>query len=60
MATANMGALQKIGEAFASDRARRTADEQKTINDAFNDATEADKNRSIVTRARIFKLPASK
>ena len=60
MATANMGGLEKIGAAFASDRARRTADEQKAIADAFNDAIDADKSRSVVTRSRIFRLPASK
>jgi hypothetical protein len=60
MATTNMAGLEKIGAAFTVDRARRTADERKAINDLFTDVTEPDKNRSIVTRSRIFRLPASK
>jgi hypothetical protein len=60
MATANMGGLEKIAAAFAADRARRTEDERKTINDLFTDVTEPDKARSVVTRLRIFRLPASK
>jgi hypothetical protein len=60
MATANMAGLDKIAIAFAADRARRTADELKTIAAAFNEVTEADKARSQVTRSRIFRLPATK
>jgi hypothetical protein len=60
MATANMAGLEKIGAAFNADRARRTEDERKTINDLFTDVTEPDKARSIVTRTRIFRLPASR
>ena len=60
MATANMAGIEKIGAAFAADRARRTEDERKTINDLFTDVTEPDKARSVVTRSRIFKLPTSK
>ena len=60
MATANMAGLEKIGAAFAADRQRRTEDERKAINDLFTDVTEPDKARSIVTRSRIFRLPASK
>ena len=57
MATANLGGLDKIATAFQADRARRTEDEQKTIADAFLDATEPDKSRSVVTKTRIFRLP---
>ena len=60
MATANMAGMEKIAAAFAADRARRTEDERKTINDLFTDVTEPDKARSVVTRSRIFKLPTSK
>ena len=60
MATANMGGMDKIGTAFNADRSRRTEDERKTINELFTSVTEPDKARSIVTRSRIFKLPASK
>ncbi len=60
MATANMAGLDKIAAAFAADRARRTEDERNSITQAFTDATEPDKARSIVTRSRIFRLPAAK
>ncbi|HKY29198.1 MAG TPA: hypothetical protein VJM12_14765 [Pyrinomonadaceae bacterium] len=60
MATANMAGLDKIGAAFAADRARRTEDERNSITQAFTDATEPDKARSIVTRSRIFRMPAAK
>jgi hypothetical protein len=59
MATANMAGLDKIGAAFAADRARRTEDERTGINEAFTSVTEPDKARSIVTRARIFRLPST-
>jgi hypothetical protein len=58
MATADMAGLDKIRAAFAADRTRRTADEQKSIADLFASVTEPDKARSIVTRSRIFRLPA--
>lgn len=60
MATSSMGGLDKIAAAFAADRARRTEDEQKSIADLFASVTEPDKARSIVTRSRIFRLPAAK
>ena len=60
MATANMAGLDKIAAAFAADRARRTEDERNSIAQAFNDVTEPDKARSVVTRSRIFRLPAAK
>ena len=60
MATADMGGLDKIGAAFAADRNRRTADEQAAIAAQFTQVTEPDKARSIVTRSRIFRLPAAK
>lgn len=60
MATSDMAGLDKIGAAFAADRARRTEDEQKQIADLFTSVTEPDKARSIVTRSRIFRLPATK
>jgi hypothetical protein len=60
MATANLAGLDKIGAAFAADRARRTDDERTSINDAFTSVTEPDKARSIVTRSRIFRLPTGK
>ena len=60
MATSDMAGLEKIAAAFASDRARRTEDEQKSIADLFASVTEPDKARSVVTRSRIFRLPATK
>jgi len=60
MATANMAGLDKIAAAFAADRARRTEAEQNSITQAFADVTEPDKARSMVTRSRIFRLPAAK
>ena len=60
MATANMAGLDKIAAAFAADRARRTEDERNYIAQAFNDATEPDKARSMVTRSRIFRVPPPK
>lgn len=59
MATTNMAGLDKIAAAFAADRARRTEDERNSITQAFTDATEPDMARSIVTRSRIFRLPAA-
>lgn len=60
LATANMAGLDKIGAAVAADRARRTEDERNSILQAFGDATEPDKARSVVTRSRIFRIPAAK
>ena len=60
MAAANMGGLDKIAAAFAADRARRTEDERNSIAQAFTDATEPDKARSVVTRSRIFRIAAAK
>ena len=60
MATANMAGLDKIGAAFAADRARRTEDERNTIAELFNSALEPDKARSLVTRSRIFRIAPPK
>jgi len=60
MATADMSGMDKIRQAFAADRNRRTADEQASIAAQFTQVTEPDKARSIVTRSRIFRLPAAK
>ena len=60
MATANMAGLDKIGPAFAADRAKRTEDERATITELFTSATEPDKARSLVTRSRIFRMPPAK
>lgn len=60
MATADMSGMDKIGPAFAADRARRTDEEQASIAELFASVTEPDKARSVVTRSRIFRLPAAK
>ena len=58
--TANMAAADKIGPAFTADRGRRSEEERNAITDLFLSLTEPDKSRSIVTRARIFRLPPQK
>jgi hypothetical protein len=58
--TANMAAADKIGPAFAADRARRSEEERTAIGDLFLSLIEPDMSRSIVTRSRIFRLPAPK
>lgn len=58
--TADMAALDKIGPAFASDRARRSEEERNAIMELFAGLTEPDKARSMVTRSRIFRLPPAK
>jgi hypothetical protein len=60
MATADMSGLDKIAAAFAADRNRRSAEEQDSIAEQFASVTEPDKARSVVTRSRIFRLPAPK
>jgi len=60
VATANMAGLDKISAAFQADRDRRTEDERKTITELFTSVTEPDKARALVTRSRIFRLPAPK
>jgi hypothetical protein len=57
IATANMGAADKIGPAFAADRNRRSEEERNVIAETFASLTEPDKARSIVTRSRIFRIP---
>lgn len=56
IATASMAAADKIGPAFAADRARRTEQERAAITELFVGLTEPDKARSLVTRSRIFKM----
>jgi len=56
IATATMADADKIGPAFAADRARRSEKDRNEITEEFLNATEPDKARSIVTRARIFKV----
>ena len=60
MGVADGSGLDKIGAAFAADRNRRTAEEQASIAELFASVTEPDKARSVVTRSRIFRLPAAK
>jgi hypothetical protein len=60
IATPSMGAADKIGPAFAADRARRSEKDRNEITEAFLDATEPDKARSMVTRSRIFKVAPQK
>ena len=60
IATANMAAADKIGPAFAADRARRSEDERAAITEAFGSVLEPDMARSIITRSRIFKVQGMK
>jgi hypothetical protein len=60
MAAADMSGMEKIGLAFNADRVRRTDAEQASIAESFASVTEPDKARSVVTRSRIFRLPAPK
>jgi hypothetical protein len=57
VATANMGAADKIGPTFTADRNRRSEEERNAIAETFASLTEPDKARSMVTRARIFRMP---
>ena len=59
-ATANMAGADKVGQAFAADRARRPEDERNAIIEAFNSSVEPDLARSIITRSRIFKVQGMK
>jgi hypothetical protein len=56
IATPSMAAADKIGPAFAADRARRSEKDRNEIMEAFLESTEPDKARSIVMRSRIFKV----
>ncbi len=60
IATASMAAADKIGPAFAADRARRSEKDRNEITEDFLNATEPDKARSMITRARIFKVTSPK
>lgn len=60
MGTSDMAAFDKIGPAFAADRARRSEEERNTITELFAGLTEPDKARSVVTRSRIFRIPPAK
>ena len=56
IATPSLAAADRIGPAFAADRARRSEKDRNEITEAFLESTEPDKARSIVTRSRIFKV----
>ena len=60
VATANMAAFDKVGPAFTADRQRRSEEERNAIADLFASLTEPDKARSMVTQARIFRIPPAK
>lgn len=58
VATANMAGADKIGAAFAAVNARRTEAERAEVAATFTNLTDPDMSRSVVTKSRIFKLPA--
>jgi hypothetical protein len=55
-----MAAADKVVATFNADRARRSEEERNAIADLFVSLYDPDKSRSIVTRSRIFKVPAPK
>lgn len=60
VATASMAAADKVGPAFAADRARRSEEERDAIANLFTSVLEPDMSRQIVTRSRIFKVAPMK
>lgn len=56
IATPNMAAADKVGPAFAADRASRTDADRSILREAFNSVLDLDMSRSMVTRSRIFKV----
>ena len=60
VATGNMSDWDKIRAAFAADREHRSEKEREAISDAFNDLTDADAARQLVTRSIMFHVPAPK
>ena len=60
IATAKMGDLEKVGSAYAADRARRSEEERNKITESFTSVTDPDMARTIVTQSRIFRLPTQK
>ena len=60
VAMANMAAFDKVGPAFTADRGRRSEEERNSIAELFGSLTEPDKARSMVMRARIFRIPPAK
>jgi hypothetical protein len=60
VATADLSDWDKVRAAFAADREHRSEKERAAISDAFNDLTDADAARQLVTRSIMFRLPAPK
>lgn len=60
IATSNMAGMDKVGPAFAADRARRSEEERTAIGEQFSSVLEPNASRSIVTRSRIFKVTGQK
>jgi hypothetical protein len=58
VATANMAGADKVAAAFEATNARRTEAERAEITATFASLTDPDMARSVVTKSRIFKLPA--
>lgn len=52
----DMGAFEKIRNAFIADRDRRSQEERDAITATFTGATEPDAARAIVTRSTVFKV----
>jgi hypothetical protein len=55
-----LAAFDKLRDAFAADRARRSPEERDAIGDLFSSLTDADAARSEVWRSIIFRVPGQK
>ena len=56
----DLSGLDKLRTAFTADREARSAEEQRMISETFNNLTDGDANRQMVTHSSIFKLPEMK
>jgi hypothetical protein len=56
----DLAAFDKLADAFAADRARRSPEERDAINAQFAAATEPDATRNFLTRSLMFKVAGMK
>jgi hypothetical protein len=60
VAAKELSAFDKVRNAFAADRARRSEEERNAIAALFNSLTDADAARSSMTRSIVFRLQGMK
>lgn len=60
VATAEMGDWDKIRAAFIADREGRSEEERDAISHTFDQLTDPDAARQLITRSIMFRLPAPK